>query len=72
MPSYIDIHITWPDEYGHSDYRMARYEIEELVMNYNQYQALLFSYVEPELLRQWLWDVYCREPDSVEVVKIKF
>ena len=72
MPSYIDIHITWPDEYGHSDCRMARYEIEELVMNYNQYQALLFSYVEPELLRQWLWDVYCREPDSVEVVKIKF
>lgn len=72
MPSYLKLKITWPDEYGHSVYVMARHEIEELLINYNQTQALLFTFVEPELLKQWLWDVYCREPDNVEVTKIKF
>jgi hypothetical protein len=56
-----------------SYYSIYTSEIEEMVINYEKgNQALLFSYVKVETIRQWLWDVFCREPEEVVVDEIKY
>lgn len=43
-------------------------------MNYEleEEQANLFTYVDVETIRQWMWDVFCREPEEIIVDSIKF
>ena len=58
MPEYIHTLISWdPDGIHTSDYVLYRDEIEELMLNYEQDQALLFSFVELKYLLEWLWDL---------------
>ena len=71
MPERIDVTIFW----GHgsmSFHSMYRFEIEEMLQNYYCDQALLFTFVHPEIIKEWLWDIYCREPEEVVVDSIKF
>ena len=54
-------------------YDMYKADIEEMVMNYEQgNQVLLFTYVEMETWKQWVWDQLCREPNRVLIDKIKY
>jgi hypothetical protein len=44
-----------------------------MVMEYEQgRQALLFTFIPLESLRQWIWDQYCREPIEVVIDAIKY
>ncbi len=56
-----------------SYYTMYRSEIEEMAMNYEWgNQALLFTFVKPESIRQWIWDQFCREPEEIVIDTIKY
>ena len=71
IPERIDVTIFW----GHgsmSFHSMYRFEIEEMLQNYYCDQALLFTFVDPEIIKEWLWDVYCKEPERVVVDSIKY
>ena len=73
MPQYIRVIIAWdPARIHTSDYVMYREEIEELMINYEQDQALLFTFVELKYLLEWMWDVFCREPHNVKILEIKY
>jgi|GEM_PF-6956298 len=73
-PVRIDVTIFWTKDCDSmSYYSIYTSEIEEMVINYEKgNQALLFSYVKVETIRQWLWDVFCREPEEVVVDEIKY
>jgi hypothetical protein len=70
MPICIDIKIIWDKNF--SMYTLYRHEIEEMMMNYDIKQPLLFTFVDPETIRQWMWDVFCREPKRIEIVEINY
>ena len=73
MPKIIDITLVWDDwSIGMSMYSMGRGEIEEIIHNYNleNEQSNLFSYLPLEILRQWVWDVFAREPHEIVVERI--
>ena len=73
MPEYIYTSISWDSAGIHtSDYVLYRQEIEELIINYEQDQALLFTFIELKYLHEWLWDVFCQEPYKVKILEIKF
>ena len=75
MPRIIDVTIVWDDwAVGASVYSMGKAEIQEMIYNYNlaREQALLFSFVPLETIRQWVWDVFAREPHEVIVDRIIF
>ena len=73
MPQYIRVLITWdPDGLHTSHYVLYEQEIYELMINYEQDQALLFTFIELKYLLEWMWDVFCREPHSVKISEIKF
>jgi len=75
MPIRIDLTIFWSPECDQSSfYSLYRHEIEEMIMNYEleEEQADLFTYVDVEVIRQWMWDVFCREPEEVIVDSIKY
>ena len=74
MPSRIDLTIFWTPECDTmSYYTMYKSEIEEMVINYEWgNQALLFTFVEPETIRQWIWDQFCREPEEIVIDTIKY
>jgi len=71
MPKEIWLTILWDEmSISMSSYTIARMELEEMVDNYNyQGQLDLFTYVPKEIVRQWLWDVYAREPHDIIVEK---
>jgi len=71
MPKEIWLTILWDEmSISMSSYTIARMELEEMVDNYNyQGQLDLFTYVPKEIVRQWLWDVYAREPYDIIVEK---
>ena len=71
MPERIDVTIFW-GQGSMSFHSMYRFEIEELLQNYYCDQALLFTFVDPEIIKEWLWDVYCKEPERVVVDSIKY
>ena len=73
MPKIIDITIIWDDwSTGMSMYSLAEPEIKEIIYNYDLrgVQEELFSYLPVEILRQWVWDVFAREPYQVVVERI--
>ena len=74
MPSRIDLTIFWTPECDTmSYYTMYKHEIEEMVVNYEWgNQALLFTFVKPETIRQWIWDQFCREPEEIIIDTIKY
>ena len=47
-------------------------EIEDMIINYYFDQALLFTFVDVEIIKEWLWDMYCREPEKIVVDSIKY
>lgn len=71
MPVMINVTILWsPDNDQMSYYAIYKNELEEMIYNYNVIQADLFTFVDTEVIRQWLWDVFCREPYEVIVDEI--
>mgnify|MGYP003118487733 CR=1 FL=1 len=73
MPERIDVTIFWDDECASSSfYSLYPAEIYEIFMNYYCDQVLLFTFFHPDILKEWLCDVFCREPFEVEVDNIKF
>ena len=71
MPQRIDVTIFW----GHgsmSFHSMDPPEIEDMIMDYYFDQALLFTFIDVEIIRQWLWDIYCKEPEKIVVDSIKY
>jgi|TARA_R110002167_G_scaffold22311_1_gene80067 hypothetical protein len=73
MPERIDMTIYWgPDYESMSFYTMYTQEIEEMIQNYYFDQALLFTFVDIEILKEWLHDVFCREPVDLIIDTIKY
>lgn len=69
QPKRIWVSIFWDDTRASmSNYDIMEVEIEEMAENYNYSGQLdLFSYYPPEIIRQWLWDVFAREPYEIHV-----
>jgi len=73
MPEQIDMTIYWSNEnQSMSFYTMYTHEIEEMIQNYYFDQALLFTFVDPEIIREWVWDIFCREPVEIIIDTIKY
>jgi hypothetical protein len=75
MPKIIDLTLVWDDwSHGMSMYSLGRPEIEEIIHNYSleNEQSNLFSYLPLEVLRQWVWDVFAREPHEVVIERITY
>lgn len=75
IPKTIDLTLVWDDwASGISLYSLSQQEIEEIMYNYDlgHTQANLFSYLPLEILRQWVWDVFAREPHEVIVERITY
>lgn len=73
-PKRMWLSIFW-DEHrtSMSNYDIMEMEIEEMSDNYKyEGQLELFSYYPAEIIRQWLWDVYAREPYEVIVDSIEW
>jgi|TARA_R110001599_G_scaffold261673_1_gene462085 hypothetical protein len=73
MPEKIDMTIYWLNRnQSMSFYTMYTQEIEEMIQNYYFDQALLFTFVDIEIIREWVWDMFCREPESITIDAIKY
>ena len=73
MPSYINVTIFWDDSnQSMSFYSISSWELRDIVLNYNQAQGNLFYYVDLHLLKEWIWDIFCKEPHEVTVDAIIF
>jgi hypothetical protein len=73
MPERIDMTIYWSNEnQSMSFYTMYTREIGEMIQNYYFDQALLFTFVDPEIIREWVWDIFCREPVEIIIDTIKY
>jgi hypothetical protein len=73
MPERIDVTIFWAGEHeSMSFHSMYQREIEDMIINYYFDQALLFTFVDTEIIKEWLWDTYCREPERIVVDTIKY
>lgn len=71
MPILIEVKILWsPDGDPMSYYTIYRNEIEEIMINYDIKQLNLFTFLDDEIIRQWIWDVFCREPKEIIVEQI--
>jgi hypothetical protein len=73
MPERIDMTIYWSNENSSmSFYTMYTSEIEDMIMNYYFDQALLFTFVDPQIIYEWIWDVFAREPKEIIIDTIKY
>ena len=74
MPRFVTLKIWWREgQLSPTHYDMYKTDIEEMMMNYGQGdQALLFTFVEMETWRQWVWDQLCREPHVISIETIKY
>jgi hypothetical protein len=73
MPERIDMTIYWSNKnQSMSFYTMYTREIGEMIQNYYFDQALLFTFVDPEIIREWVWDIFCREPVEIIIDTIKY
>ena len=71
MPERIDLTIFWaPDNDAMAFYSLYPAEIYEISMNYDVDQINLFTFFDPEIIRQWIWDMFCREPNEIIVEEI--
>jgi len=71
MPLQIDVTIVWSDDGRQmSFYSIYQSEIHEIFMNYYCDQILLFTFIDLEILKEWLWDVFRREPSKIVVEQI--
>ena len=71
MPQRIDVTIFWEND-SMSFHSMYTTEIEDMIINYYFDQALLFTFVDVEIIKEWLWDMYCKEPEKIVVDSIKY
>lgn len=75
MPKSISLAIIW-DGLGFSSYVMHQKELEEMVDNYAHMiegeQLNLFTHFPIEVMRQWVWDAFAREPKEVSVDQIVY
>jgi len=74
MPERIDITVFWTDECDRMSYiSFYHADIEDMVFEYwRGKQALLFTFIPIELIKEWIWDQYCLEPHEVVVDVIKY
>jgi len=74
QPKRIWVSIFWDETRASmSNYDIMEVEIEEMAENYNYSGQLdLFSYYPLEIIRQWLWDVFAREPCEVIVDGVEY
>ena len=75
MPKTIDITIVWDDwAHGSSLYSMGRDEIENIIHNYglSKTQANIFSYIPVKTIRQWISDVFARDPHEIVIERVIF
>jgi hypothetical protein len=74
MPEQIDVTVFWNNECDSMSYiSFFQADIEDMVLEYEQgRQAMLFTFIPLESLRQWIWDQYCREPIEVVIDEIKY
>ena len=74
MPRFVTLELHWREwQLSPTHYDMYKIDIEEMVMNYERdNQVLLFTFVEMETWKQWVWDQLCREPERIKIDKIKF
>jgi len=43
-----------------------------MITNYYFDQALLFTFFDIEIFKEWMWDVFCKEPEEIIVDSIKY
>lgn len=74
MPERIDLTVFWTPECDSMSYITFYYaDIEDMVYEYEAgQQALLFTFIPLESIRQWIWDQYCREPEEIIIDEIKY
>jgi hypothetical protein len=74
MPRFVTLELYWREwQLSPTHYDMYKADIEEMVMNYEWgNQALLFTFVDMEIWKQWVWDQLCREPERVIIKTIKY
>jgi hypothetical protein len=74
MPERIDITVFWTPECDSMTYvSFYHTDIQDMVYEYWQgKQALLFTFIPIELIREWIWDQYCREPEEIVIDVIKY
>tara|TARA_X000001382_G_scaffold66127_1_gene45912 strand:- start:1320 stop:1544 length:225 start_codon:yes stop_codon:yes gene_type:complete len=74
MPRLVTLEIWWREgQISPTHYDMYPTDIEEMIRYYAQEeQILLFTFVDMEIWRQWVWDQLCREPDKVTIDTIKY
>jgi len=72
MPEKISLTIFWNS--GSMSYvTFFTPDIEDIVEEYEAgRQALLFTFIPLESMRQWVWDQYCREPEKITIDEIKY
>ena len=73
MPQRMDLTIFWGTDHGSmSFYTMYKSEIEDTIINYYFDQALLFTFVDIEIIKEWIWDTFTREPERIVIDSIKY
>lgn len=74
MPRLVTLKLWWgEDQSSPTYYDMYEADMEEMIMNYEcAEKGLLFTFVELETWKQWVWDQLCREPERVAVETIKY
>ena len=74
MPEFVTLKIWWYEGFSSPTfYKMYKSDIEEMIVNYQWGdQALLFTFVEMDTWKWWVWDQLCREPKKIEIDEIKF
>jgi hypothetical protein len=74
MPERIDITVFWaPGCDNMSFISFFHSDIEDMIQEYWQgRQLLMFSVIPLHLIREWIWDQYCREPEEIIIDCIKY
>ena len=74
MPILVTLKLWWgEDRSSPTYYDMYEADIEEMIMNYEWAEkGLLFTFVELETWKQWVWDQLCHEPERVIIDTIKY
>ena len=72
MPKFITVKIWWNNfQYSPTLLDMFMTDIEDMMMEY-EFQIGLFDFAPNEIMKEWIWDHLCREPERLEIVEIKF
>jgi hypothetical protein len=72
MPKFITIKIWWHNfQYSPTLLDMFTTDIEDMMMEY-EFQIEIFEFAPYEIMKDWIWDHLCREPERLEIVEIKY